>query len=128
MAPLRILHVDDEADIREVTALSLGLDPDIEVRSAVSGQDALDILSAGYRPDVVLLDVMMPSLDGPGTLERLRRLPRCEGTPVIFMTARTRQEERDAYVALGAVSVITKPFDPMTLGAHVRDVLAECQT
>jgi len=125
MAPLKILHVDDEADIREVTALSLGLDPDIEVRSAASGQDALDTLSGGYRPDVVLLDVMMPNLDGPGTLERLRGLPGCETTPVIFMTARTRNEERDAYVALGAVSVITKPFDPMTLGAHVRDVLAE---
>ena len=128
MAPLKILHVDDEADIREVTALSLGLDPDIEVRSAVSGQDALDILSAGYRPDAVLLDVMMPSLDGPGTLERLRQVPGCEATPVIFMTARTRKEERDAYVALGAASVITKPFDPMTLSAHVRDVLAESRT
>ncbi|RZJ19676.1 MAG: response regulator [Brevundimonas sp.] len=125
MAPLNILHVDDEADIREVTALSLELDPEMAVQSAVSGQDALDILTGGYRPDVILLDVMMPDLDGPGTLERLRRLPGCEATPVIFMTARTRKEERDAYIALGAVSVITKPFDPMTLGAHVRDVLAE---
>lgn len=125
MAPLTILHVDDEADIREVTALSLELDPDMAVQSAVSGQDALDVLDGGYRPDVILLDVMMPDLDGPGTLERLRQLPGCETTPVIFMTARTRKEERDAYIALGAVSVITKPFDPMTLGAHVRDVLAE---
>lgn len=125
MAPLTILHVDDEADIREVTALSLELDPDMAVQSAVSGQDALDVLGGGYRPDVILLDVMMPDLDGPGTLERLRQLPGCETTPVIFMTARTRKEERDAYIALGAVSVITKPFDPMTLGAHVRDVLAE---
>lgn len=128
MAPLSILHVDDEADIREVTALSLGLDSDIEVRSAASGQDALNTLSAGYRPDVILLDVMMPALDGPGTLLRLRQLAGCEATPVIFMTARTRQEERDAYVALGAVSVITKPFDPMTLGAHVRSILAESRT
>lgn len=125
MGALLVLHVDDEADIREVTALSLSLDPDIEVQSAASGQEALDVLQAGLRPDVVLLDVMMPVMDGPGTLERLRAVPGCETVPVVFMTARTRNEERDAYLALGAVAVVVKPFDPMSLAQQVRAIMAE---
>lgn len=125
MGALLVLHVDDEADIREVTALSLSLDPDIEVQSAASGQEALEVLQAGLRPDVVLLDVMMPVMDGPGTLERLRAVPGCETVPVVFMTARTRSEERDAYLALGAVAVVVKPFDPMSLAQQVRAIMAE---
>ena len=125
MGALLVLHVDDEADIREVTSLSLSLDPDIEVQSAASGQEALEVLTAGLRPDVILLDVMMPMMDGPGTLRQLREIPGCETTPVVFMTARTRNEERDAYRALGAVAVVTKPFDPMSLAQQIRSIMAE---
>lgn len=123
MSTLAILHVDDEPDIREVAAFSLELDPQIELTTAESGEVALELLEGGLRPDVILLDVMMPRLDGPGTLARLRVLPGLEQTPVIFMTARVQRGERDRYLELGAVGVITKPFDPMTLAGQVRDIL-----
>jgi two-component system OmpR family response regulator len=124
MSSIRILHVDDEPDIREVAALALELDPAFELRSAASGEAALAVLAEGFAPDVILLDVMMPSLDGPGTLAQLRRLPGYETTPVIFMTARAQTQEQNRYVALGAVGVITKPFDPMLLAEQVRDLMA----
>lgn len=121
---LMVLHVDDEPDIREVAAFSLELDADIALTTAASGTVALEILGGGFRPDVILLDVMMPGLDGPGTLARLRALPGLDATPVIFMTARVQTSERDRYLDLGAIGVITKPFDPMTLASQVRDLLA----
>lgn len=120
---MKILHVDDEPDIREVTALALGLDPDIDLTSCPSGQAGLEALSGGLKPDVILLDVMMPGLDGPGTLEQIRALDGCNDTPVIFMTARAQAQEQARFIGLGAVGVIIKPFDPMTLAEQVRDIL-----
>ncbi len=124
MTSIKILHVDDEPDIREVAALALELDPGFDLRSAGSGAEALGILTDGFAADVVLLDVMMPSLDGPGTLAQLRTLPGHERTPVIFMTARAQSQEQSRYIALGAIGVITKPFDPMLLAVQIRDVIA----
>lgn len=121
---MEILHVDDEPDIREVAAMSLAIDPAINVRSVRSGEEALGMLATGWRPDVILLDVMMPDLDGPGTLQRLRKMPGHETTPVIFMTARAQASERERFIDLGAIAVIIKPFDPMTLASQVRDHLA----
>lgn len=121
---IRLLHVDDEPDIREVAAMAIELDVGFELRSAASGEEALAILSDGYAADVVLLDVMMPTLDGPGTLIRIRALSGHENTPVIFMTARAQTQEQARYVSLGAIGVITKPFDPMLLAEQVRDMLA----
>ena len=121
---MEILHVDDEPDIREVAAMSLAIDPAIKVRSVRSGEEALEMLATGWRPDVILLDVMMPDLDGPGTLQRLRKMPGHETTPVIFMTARAQASERVRFIDLGAIGVIIKPFDPMTLASQVRDHLA----
>lgn len=121
---LKVLHVDDEPDIREVTAMALALDPELELRTAASGQEALELMSGAWRPDVVLLDVMMPRLDGPGTLEKLRMLPDHAGTPVIFMTARANAQEQARFLALGAIAIIVKPFDPMSLAGQVRDHLA----
>lgn len=121
---LNVLHVDDEPDIREVAALALEMDPGISVRSAASGREALEILKSDAPVDVVLLDVMMPELDGPGTLEQLRSLPAHADTPVIFMTARAQSNELDRFLSLGAIAVIIKPFDPMTLGQQLRDHLA----
>lgn len=121
---LTVLHVDDEDDIREVAAFALELDPGISLTSAASGQAALSVLDGGLRPDVILLDVMMPHLDGPGTLGRLRQRPEHVQTPVIFMTARAQSGEVDHYRTLGALDVIIKPFDPMTLAKDVRAILA----
>lgn len=125
MGKLQVLYVDDEPDIREIAGFSLGLDPEMEVRSAPSGLEALALLGeGGWRPDALLLDVMMPGLDGPGTLQALRRLPGYERTPVVFITARAQTEEQSRYIALGAVGVITKPFNPMTLASDFRALLA----
>ncbi|MFN3536948.1 MAG: response regulator [Brevundimonas sp.] len=124
MTALSILHVDDEDDIREVAAFALELDPDITVTSAGSGEAALAELDGGLRPGVILLDVMMPHLDGPGTLARIRERTEHQATPVIFMTARAQSGEVDHYRALGALDVITKPFDPMSLAGDVRAILA----
>ncbi|HEX8470577.1 MAG TPA: response regulator [Brevundimonas sp.] len=121
---MKILHIDDEPDIREITALSLGIDPDIELTSCPSGRTALDALEGGLRPDAILLDVMMPGLDGPGTLLQVRTIAGLTETPVIFMTARAQAQEQARFIGLGAIGVIIKPFDPMTLAGQVRDILA----
>jgi CheY-like chemotaxis protein/HPt (histidine-containing phosphotransfer) domain-containing protein len=119
MTTIHILHVDDEPDIREVVELSLGLDPDFTVRSCGSGKEALAV-AAEWQPDFILLDVMMPVMDGPATLVQLRENARTASIPVIFMTARAQAREVDRFRSLGAVGVIPKPFDPMTLAAAVR--------
>lgn len=124
---LKILHVDDEPDIREVAAMALGLDPEIDLVSAASGHEALAVLEAGLKPDVILLDVMMPKLDGPGTLERIRQRPELKATPVIFMTARAQSHEQDRFLSLGATAIIVKPFDPMMLARQIRDHLASAR-
>jgi CheY-like chemotaxis protein len=126
MTTLRILHVDDEPDIREVVELSLGLDPDITVRSCGSGREAL-AAAADWQPDFILLDVMMPAMDGPETLVQLRGNARSANIPVIFMTARAQARELDRFRSLGAVGVIPKPFDPMTLAASVRSYVRPAQ-
>jgi CheY-like chemotaxis protein/HPt (histidine-containing phosphotransfer) domain-containing protein len=119
MNPVRILHVDDEPDIREVVEISLGLDPDFVTRSCASGEEAL-IVAEARLPRIILLDVMMPILDGPTTLARLRENARTADIPVVFMTARAQSRELELFRSLGAVGVIPKPFDPMTLAASVR--------
>lgn len=125
MPPLKILHVEDEPDIREIAEMALATDSSIQYRSASSGVEAIDVLAAGEKPDVILMDVVMPQLDGPSTLARIRTMPGHEHTPVIFMTARTQSQERSRYFALGAIGVLSKPFDPMTLSQQIRDILAE---
>jgi two-component system OmpR family response regulator len=119
MSALRILHVDDEPDIREIVELSLGLDPAFTVRSCASGSDAL-ATAADWSPDLILCDVVMPIMDGPATLARLRKCPQTAGTPVVFMTARAQRHELEHFKSLGATGVIAKPFDPMTLPDAVR--------
>ena len=93
------------------------------VHSAASGAEALRLLAQGVRPDLLLLDVMMPDMDGPGLLDRIRTGPDCNAAPAIFMTAQTQDHERAALLARGAIGVIIKPFDPMTLGEQVRTYL-----
>jgi CheY-like chemotaxis protein len=120
MTAVRVLHVDDEPDIREIVEMSLGLDPDLTVRACSSGGDAL-AAAAAWSPDLILLDVMMPVMDGPTTLTHLRQSPRTADIPVVFMTARAQPRELAHFISLGAEGVIAKPFDPMTLAAAVRN-------
>ncbi len=122
MSALRILHVDDEPDIRELVKLSLGLDPELSVRNCSSGSDAL-AAAAEWSPDVILMDVMMPVMDGPQTLAHLRESQKTANIPVVFMTARAQTRELEHFLSLGATGVIPKPFDPMTLADTVRGCL-----
>ena len=122
MSKLRILHVDDEPDIREVVDISLGLDPQFEVRACASGAEALTA-AADWLPTLILLDVMMPVMDGPMTLAQLRKNPKTFDVPVLFMTARAQAREVEHYISLGAQGVISKPFDPMALAGLVGEHL-----
>jgi CheY-like chemotaxis protein len=119
MAPVNILYIDDEPDIREVVEISLGLDPVFAVRSCASGGEGL-AATADWSPDLILLDVMMPDMDGPTTFALMRERPHTAKVPVVFMTARAQTHELDRLINLGAAGVIAKPFDPMTLPALVR--------
>src|SRR6202051_757218 len=119
MTKFRILHVDDEPDIREVVEISLGLDPVFVTRSCGSGEEAL-VAAVDWQPDIILCDVMMPVMDGPATLMQLRENALTANIPVIFMTARAQTRELDRFRSLGALGVIPKPFDPMTLAVSVR--------
>lgn len=122
MSAIRILHVDDEPDIREVVDISLALNPDFELRACASGAEAV-AAAAEWSPQLILLDVMMPGMDGPATLQQLRKNPHTSAIPVLFMTARAQTREVDHFIALGAQGVICKPFDPMTLAAQVQSHL-----
>jgi CheY-like chemotaxis protein len=115
----KILYVDDESDIREIAVLALGLEPSFDVRSCSSGQEAVEIVGQ-WRPDLVMLDVMMPTMDGLSTLAALRETEFGRSVPVIFITARAQQQEVDKYLALGSIGVIAKPFNPMTLATIVK--------
>ena len=120
MKPLAsVLYVDDEPDIREIAALALGLDGTIEVRTAGSGVEALAV-ARERAPDLMLLDVMMPDLDGPATLVRFRAEAALAAIPVVFVTAKTLPSELARFRDLGAADVISKPFDPMRLADQVR--------
>ena len=122
---LRILHIDDDENIRALTALAFDLvGSRAEVTSAPSGAEALARLDAGLTPDAILLDVMMPEMDGPSVLSSIRERPACATTPVIFMTAQAQDRETSHLMALGARGVIIKPFDPMSLAAQVERLLA----
>jgi CheY-like chemotaxis protein len=116
------LYVDDEPDIRELVTIALQFDDDLDVRTCCSGAEALDLVSE-FHPHIVLLDVMMPDLDGPTTLSHLRRIPGCADIPVVFFTAKVLPGEVERFRRLGAAAVLPKPFDPLTLAQQVREML-----
>jgi two-component system, OmpR family, response regulator len=122
MSALRVLHIDDDPDILQLAAISLGLDSEFEVRGCASGKDGV-AAAAETRPDLILLDVMMPAMDGPATLRHLQENPKTADIPVVFMTARVQTSEIEHFKSLGLAGVITKPFDPMTLAASVRSYM-----
>ncbi|MFZ6814312.1 response regulator [Undibacterium sp. Rencai35W] len=115
----KILYVEDDADIQTVAQIALEVVGGFELIKCSSGSEALAAIHAGAVPDLLLLDVMMPNMDGPTTLAELRKLPATEATPVIFMTAKVQSVELDYYKSLGAIGVIAKPFDPMELSGQV---------
>ena len=121
---LCILYVDDDPDIRRIALMSLRLDKAIDSRAAASANEALELLGSGeWHPDAVLLDVMMPCMTGPELNALIRADDRLAGIAVIFVTARARDTDLDAYRAGGAAGVIVKPFDPIGLAGRVRAML-----
>ena len=114
----RILIVDDEDDIRVVASMALEFGGGFTVAQAPNGQQALVEIPA-FKPDIVLLDVMMPGMDGPEVFRRMKLDPYAKTIPVIFMTAKVQPHEVQGYMALGAVAVIPKPFEAMLLAAQV---------
>lgn len=118
---LRILYVEDEPDIQTVAKIALEMVGEFEVKICSSGEEALREAES-FDPDMILLDVMMPGLDGPRTLEELRKKPALVDTPVAFMTAKVQPTEVEHYKSLGARDVIAKPFDPMTLASQVQAI------
>jgi len=119
----RVMLVDDDPDIRFIAELSLSRVGGWEVVVASSGPEALTQLSGRPLPDVLLLDMIMPGMDGAAVMRAVQQDAALAGLPVIFLTGKTRAEELERYLALGASGLIEKPFDPMTLPAVVREIV-----
>jgi len=117
----RILYVEDQPDIRLVAKMALEAVGGFTVIACASGQEALNSAPTAMA-DLLLLDVMMPGMDGPSTLKALRELPATAHAPVIFMTAKVQAAEVAQYLGLGALQVIPKPFDPMELSEQIRRI------
>ena len=119
---IRVLHVDDDDDIRVITKLAFSLDEGFELEQCSSGAEALERARA-TPPDLLLLDMVMPGMDGAQTWERMKSECGLSATPTIFMSARAEQEFARKLLEKGATAVITKPFDPMTLCSQIREGL-----
>jgi two-component system OmpR family response regulator len=120
--PIRLLCADDEDDIRTILQLALSLDPELEVHLVASGAEALArAKSAAF--DAIVLDGMMPGLDGYETCRRLKADPATAQVPVVFLTAKAQRGDTERALALGAVACLTKPFDPMTIASDLRAAL-----
>lgn len=120
-ALVKILHVEDEADIQEIAKMALEAVGGLTVKSCAEGSEALSA-TPQFEPDLFLLDVMMPGMDGPETFRALQKIPGYESTPVIFMTAKVMEAEVERFKELGALGVIAKPFDPMILSVQIREL------
>ncbi|HVA13025.1 MAG TPA: response regulator [Stellaceae bacterium] len=119
----RVLYVDDEPDIQEVARLTLELTAHLIVKTCGSGGQAL-AEAATFAPDLILLDVMMPDMDGPATLAALRAEPELTDIPIIFITATVQRSEIERLRELGAIGVILKPFDPLKLADQLKELWA----
>lgn len=117
----KILLVEDEEDIRTIARIALEKIGKFTVSYCVSGSEALEKVP-DFLPDLILLDVMMPGLDGIATFKALRQIPELKETPIIFMTAKVQASEIADYFKLGALDVITKPFSPITLADNLRTI------
>lgn len=122
MSQKQILLIDDESDIQMLAKMGLTMTTDWSVLSANSGKEGVAIATS-TPPDAILLDVMMPEMDGPATLIKLRTNPKTQNIPIIFLTAKAQAKDRRDLYAAGADGIITKPFDPTTLASQISEFL-----
>jgi len=118
----RILIIDDEDDIREVAALSLEATAGWHILTARSGAEGIAVATAQH-PDAILMDVMMPGVDGPTTFRNMQAIPEIASIPVLLLTAKVQGVDQRRFNSLGVVSVLFKPFDPLTLAQQISDAL-----
>jgi CheY-like chemotaxis protein len=118
----RILIIDDEDDIREVAALSLESVAGWEVVTASSGAEGMRV-AAVELPDAILMDVMMPAMDGPTTFREMQKMPDIAHIPVILLTAKVQGVDQRRFAGLGVSAVLFKPFDPLTLADQMSEAL-----
>lgn len=123
----KIMLVEDEEDIRAVAELALEAVGGFTLKTCASGQCALETIEA-FQPQLIVLDVMMPGMDGPTTLKAIRQQPGFDRTPAVFMTAKVQPDEVSGYLSQGAAAVIPKPFDPMALSDRIREIWAGLDT
>jgi two-component system OmpR family response regulator len=116
----RILYAEDEPDIKSIAQIALEDIGGFTVKYCSNGREILDEAEA-FQPDLLLLDVMMPGMDGPTALQELRKRPALKNIPAIFMTAKIQSVEIEEYKAMGVAGIIEKPFDPMTLAEKIRE-------
>ncbi len=121
----KILYAEDEADIREIATLALESIGQLETVTCESGVQVIDLATA-FQPQIILLDVMMPDMDGPTTLKALKNHAVLKTIPVVFLTAKILPDEIERFKALGAIDIIRKPFDPMTLAEQIKQIWADC--
>ena len=117
----KILYAEDEDDIREIATLALETIGELETITCESGVPVIE-LALSFQPQLILLDVMMPDMDGPTTLKALKTHEQLKSTPVVFLTAKILPDEIERFKSLGAVAVISKPFDPMTLADQIKQI------
>lgn len=120
-ALVNILYVEDDPDVQEVAKMALEMLGGYTLKVCSSGGEAIAAVE-NFTPDLILLDVMMPGMDGPTTLKRLREKPGLAKVPAVFMTAKVMADDIDHYKALGAQDVIAKPFDPLALASRVGEI------
>ena len=118
----RILIIDDEDDIREIAALSLESVAGWQVYTASSGAEGMRV-AAAELPDAILMDVMMPAMDGPTTFREMQKMPNLAGIPVILLTAKVQGVDQRRFAGLGVTAVLFKPFDPLTLAEQMSAAL-----
>lgn len=118
----RILIIDDEEDIREIAALSLEATAGWKIMTAGSGAEGIS-MAVTEQPDAILMDVMMPGMDGPTTFRTMQQNPAIAKIPVLLLTAKVQSVDQRRFASLGVAGVLLKPFDPLTLASQISDTL-----
>lgn len=117
----KILIAEDEPDIRDIEKMALEMLGSFQVETCVNGQEVQD-KAITFKPQLILLDVMMPIMDGPQALEALGKNEATKDIPIVFVTAKAMESEIERLLSLGALGVITKPFDPSTFSQEVLEI------